>query len=234
MWLCSCYGALHRGGMKRSQAEIDRQKGKYQVEAQRERILDAAERLFLAKGIENSSMVEVAAEAGITKVTVYRYFPNIDAIALGVQLRQMNKITAVAGVALEELEVSLESARALSRNLIGNFEALRDAYRYMGMFDSIYLDKSFESELPQQTKSGLKNVSLSGVAKVEERVAKHAEGDRFNLILSTVIWFLEKVAMRGELTWSDQETSLEAHLMLFEEMIVGYIDGCLAKEEGGA
>jgi hypothetical protein len=42
--------------------------------------------------------------------------------------------------------------------------------------------------------------------------------------MSTVIWFLEKLALRGELTWSNQAVPLEAHLAAFEEMITGYID----------
>jgi TetR/AcrR family transcriptional repressor of mexJK operon len=72
--------------MARSQAEIDRREGRYQVEAQREAILEAAERVFLEKGLERAQMVDIAAQAGITKVTLYRYFANLDAVALEVQV----------------------------------------------------------------------------------------------------------------------------------------------------
>lgn len=40
------------------------------------KILDAARFLFLSEGFQNTSMDRVAAEAKVTKQTVYRYFPS--------------------------------------------------------------------------------------------------------------------------------------------------------------
>jgi hypothetical protein len=51
--------------------------------------------------------------------------------------------------------------------------------------------------------------------------------NRFIMVMNTVAWFLEKLALRGELTWSNQSIPLEEHLKLFEEMIIGYIDQSL-------
>ena len=42
--------------------------------AKREAILDAAKRLFLQKGYDGSSMDAIAAEAGVSKLTVYSHF----------------------------------------------------------------------------------------------------------------------------------------------------------------
>lgn len=44
--------------------------------ATRHRLLDACATLIVSKGFESVSMTAVAAEAGITRQTVYRYFPN--------------------------------------------------------------------------------------------------------------------------------------------------------------
>ena len=44
------------------------------------------------------------------------------------------------------------------------------------------------------------------------------------MAVSTVIWFLEKLALRGELTWSDEAVPLQQYLDHFEDMIVSYID----------
>lgn len=59
-----------------SRLAASRRDGAHQAEEQRARILDAAQKLFFAKGIAATRMVDVAAEAGITKVTLYRYFSN--------------------------------------------------------------------------------------------------------------------------------------------------------------
>ena len=48
--------------------------------------------------------------------------------------------------------------------------------------------------------------------------------EEITVIMNTVIWFLEKLALRGELTWSNKEIPLEEHLRIFEDMITGYFD----------
>ena len=204
-----------------SKLEANRQKGRYQAEEQRTNILDAAETLFLQNGLANTSMVDIAAQAGITKVTLYRYFPNRDAIALEIQARAMERIASL--VDLRDQAISLESVKELARAMIRNYRSLRDAYRYMGMFDELYLDHPPDVALTQWTKNQLISFTWHG-ATLEKIAREHPQGDRFIMIMSTVIWFLEKLALRGELTWSDQAVPLEEHLRSFEEMIVGYID----------
>lgn len=203
-----------------SKSEANRQMGKHQVDEQRARILDAAQKLFLQNGLENTTMVDIATEAGITKVTLYRYFSNRDVIALEIHVRMMNRIDAVAD--LGDQDVSLARVKKLAQAMIRNFQLLRDAYRYMGMFDQRYLDNSPDVALTQWTKNQLA-LTRKGVA-ADEKGRKVPQGDRFVMVLNTVVWFLEKLALRGELTWSDQAVPLEEHLKLFEEMIVGYID----------
>jgi len=204
-----------------SKLAANRRKGKHQVEEQRASILDAAEQLFLQDGLANTNMVNIAARAGITKVTLYRYFPNRDAIALEIQARTMQRIASL--VDLEDREITLESVRKLARSMIRSYRSLRDAYRYMGMFDQLYLDHPPDVPLTHWTKDQLISFRWSGET-LEGIPYKYPQGDRFVMIMSTVIWFLEKLALRGELTWSNQAVPLKAHLAAFEEMITGYID----------
>ena len=42
--------------------------------------------------------------------------------------------------------------------------------------------------------------------------------------MNSVIWFLEKLALRGELTWANKEIPMEEHLQIFEDMITAYFD----------
>ena len=82
----------------RSKLDTGRQNGRHQVDEQRSSILDAAEALFLQNGLESTRMIDIAAQAGITKVTLYRYFPNRDVIALAIHARMMEKIVALIQV----------------------------------------------------------------------------------------------------------------------------------------
>ncbi len=204
-----------------SKLSASRRTGKHQVDEQRASILDAAETLFLQNGLENTTMVDIAAQAGITKITLYRYFPNRDHIAVAVQARMLNKVSSLIGAG--DQAMTLESVKNLARSMIRGFDSLREAYRYIGMFDKLYLDNPPEADLTQWTKNQLSSVLWNG-ANLEEIAREHPQGNRIVMVMSAVIWFLEKLALRGELTWSDTAVPLEEHLKLFEEMIIGYID----------
>ena len=204
-----------------SKLATSRQNGLHQVEAQRIAILDAAEQLFLRDGIDRTTMSNIATQVGITRVSLYRYYPSRDVIAVEIHKRMLKRIAAT--VPLEAWEVSLEAAMKITRAMIHHFDTLRDAYRYMGMFDSLYLDYPSGTNLAEWTKDQLIALFWNGIS-LEDISGQPDQGNRFMMVLSTVIWFLEKLALRGELTWSDQSVPLQVHLDLFEDMIMGYID----------
>lgn len=210
-----------------SKSETNRQTGKHQVDEQRAHILAAAEFLFLRDGLENTTMVDIAAQAGITKVTLYRYFPNRDVIAVAIQARMIRKIAALLDP--EDLKPTLAGTRKIVQAMIRNFSALCDAYRYVGMFDKVYLDHPSEVALTRWTMEQLTSLTWRGLV-LEDISQEYPQSARILMVMSTVIWFLEKLALRGELTWSDKSIPLEDHLKLFEEMIVGYIEQTMAPE----
>lgn len=60
--------------------------------ARREKILEAAERLFTANGVRATTMVAVAEAAEVSKVTVYSYFDDKEAIFLAVARRLARRV----------------------------------------------------------------------------------------------------------------------------------------------
>jgi len=214
-----------------SKLAAGRQQGEHQVDEQRAAILDAAEALFLRNGIEGTRMNAIAAQAGITRMSLYRYFPNRDEIALEIQKRMLGRIAAL--IATEDMVGDpLETMKKLARSMVRNFATLRDAYRYIGMFDSLYLDNPPGTEITEWTKHQLVTFLWNGVS-MEALTREVPQGNRLNMAISTVIWFLEKLALRGELTWSDRSIPLEEHLRAFEDMIIGYIERELGPKETG-
>ena len=209
-----------------SKAEKDRRKGKHQVDEQRASILDAAEELFLQKGIENTSIGDIAAQAGVSRITVYRYFANRDEMAVKIQSRMFNKINAL--IPVEGHAPTLESRRRRTQVIIRNFSRLKDAFRYIGMFDKIYLDQASNDVLPQWAMAQLRAGRTDRNSNEKDKQVPYQ--DEINVISNNVIWFLEKLALRGELTWSNEGTSLEHSLQVFEDMILGYFDRLIAEE----
>lgn len=61
------------------------------AEAQRVRILDAAQRCFIARGFHAAAVSEIASEAGISQGLMYRYFDNKRAMVLALIQRQLQE-----------------------------------------------------------------------------------------------------------------------------------------------
>ncbi|MBN9390968.1 MAG: TetR/AcrR family transcriptional regulator [Chloroflexi bacterium] len=209
--------------MTESKLEKSRRNGNHQVEAQRESILDAAETLFLQRGIEKTSMVDIANQAGITKITLYRYFPNREDIALLLWQRTSEKIFSLVG--FNEKGFSIEDFKNLTRLMIRNFDEMRDSYRYIGMFDGMFLDNPNEVGITRL----IKEKYSSAVFKEVAQSRKAYEFQSCVLILSSVIWFLEKVALRGEVTYYDLGIPLAEQLAIYEEIVMKSFDNLLAR-----
>lgn len=62
---------------------------------QRESILEAAESLFLARGIDDVNMADIALAAQVTRATLYKYFPNKQEIAWAVFENYCELMTAM-------------------------------------------------------------------------------------------------------------------------------------------
>lgn len=68
----------------------------------RKNISQAAEQLFMKKGIENTSMNEIAKEAGYSKATLYVYFKNKEELVGMLVLESMQKLQECIRLALEQ------------------------------------------------------------------------------------------------------------------------------------
>lgn len=200
--------------------ERNRINGVHQVDEQRNAILDAAETLFLQKGLENTTMGDIAKETGIHRATVYRYFSDRDPIAFEIAVRMLKKISLTAGY----LESSSQPImlREFLLAMIDHFDELRDAYRYVGMFNHLYGD-----HYPNETlATWFRDQAFSVIPSRRELQREELKGERDQVvvIINTIMSFLEKMASRGDLMASEQGVPIAEQLRTFREMIQLYID----------
>lgn len=200
----------------------NRKMGKHQADELRARILAAAEKLFLENGIETTSMADISSLLGISRVTMYRYFASRDEIAVEIHVRMLEKINSIPS--LEGHRSTLDSYRNGVRLILHNYMSLREAYRYIGMFDGIYLDKAPDNALTQWTKERLMNGALSVRPAGRGAPQLREFENQLDIILNTFTWSLEKLALRGEFTWADPPIPLEKQLEFFEKMIMRSFD----------
>jgi AcrR family transcriptional regulator len=208
-----------------------RQHGATQVDVQRTNIIDASERRFLKHGLEHTTMADIAEESGITRMTLYRYFRDRDTIAFEIAVRMLQRITSVnAPEAPGERDAEthlLERIKDLAHAMIGNFDALRDAYRYLGMFDHLYTDRYPTEELAAWYKQHIEGLRVNGISDGDSA----QEFPYFKNVLMTmnaIMSFLQRMAARGELMAAEQGLPLQEQLSLFDEMVGTYFDRLIA------
>ena len=115
----------------------------------RERLCEAAERLFAERGPDAVTMRQLAAELGVSPMTPYRYFQDKDDILAAVRANGFNRFAD----ALEAARASAGSARAKGA-AVGeaylNF-AFEHPHTYKLMFD---LNQPHEADYPDLVAAG--------------------------------------------------------------------------------
>jgi AcrR family transcriptional regulator len=207
--------------------EQNRINGLYQVDEQRNAILDAAEKLFLQKGLENTTIGDIANETGIHRVTLYRYFPDRGPIAFEIAVRMLKKIKSSTDVS--EQSVYLLAIKEDTLAMIDQFGDLRDAYRFLGMFDHLYGDHYPNETLAAWFKEQV-NAMRWGKGKFQGEITGEIRA-QVVMLLNVIMSFLEKMAARGDLMAGEQEVPLDDELKLFKRMVCVYIDDLLAVEK---
>jgi AcrR family transcriptional regulator len=100
----------------------------------RQKILDRSRSLFLKRGVSSLTMEEIASLQGISKKTLYRYFPNKNAlVAEAIEEKIAEVATGIAGIVriedLSFLDKIREILRTVSRQMAELGEGLvRDLY----------------------------------------------------------------------------------------------------------
>jgi len=111
----------------------------------RERLCEAATRLFDAKGREGFTMRELASEIGVSAMTPYRYFKDKDDILAAVRARAFNRFAASLEAAFKAAATAPEKSAAVYQAYIAFAFGEPAAYRLM--FDLSQPDESAYPEL---------------------------------------------------------------------------------------
>jgi len=115
----------------------------------RERLIDAAERLFARQGLEAVTLRQLAAEVGVSPMTPYRYFADKDAILAAVRARAFNRHAAALEAAYTAAADPIAAAAAVCEAYIDFAFAHPEAYKLM--FD---ITQPSEGEYPELIAAG--------------------------------------------------------------------------------
>src|SRR5262245_6681160 len=100
------------------------------VPATADRILDATERLLARFGYDKSTVDEIAAEAGVSKRTIYLHFPGKEAVALASIDRVVGRVTDRLRELADSDDPPADRVRdMLAARILGRFDSVRSYYQ---------------------------------------------------------------------------------------------------------
>ncbi len=177
-----------------------------QPEHRRDRVLDAAQHLFLRSGFRGTSMEAIAAEAGMAKPTLYAEFPDKNAVFTAVVARFFADLQRVFEEALDQ-EGSL--ADRIAQALLAKHLYLRQ------LLDNSPHALELYSEQSRQAAPQLATLEAETVARLTALVAKERTPAEASQLAEMLAGASDGVAKR-----SRNEAALEANLRLLVEKLL--------------
>ena len=116
----------------------------------RERLIDAAERLFAQHGLDAVTLRQLAAEVGVSPMTPYRYFADKDAILAAVRARAFNRHAKALEAAYDSASGDLAAGAAAVGEAYVDF-AFEHPEAYKLMFD---VSQPSEGDYPELIAAG--------------------------------------------------------------------------------
>ena len=115
-----------------------------EVEGFRDRLIEAAERLFAEKGPDAVTMRQLAADLGVSPMTPYRYFKDKDAILAAVRASGFSRFADAMQAAYDSETEPVALSKAVGRAYVKFVTEHPHAYRLM--FD---LSQPHEADYPE-------------------------------------------------------------------------------------
>jgi AcrR family transcriptional regulator len=132
----------------------------------REKLCEAAARLFAARGREGFSMRELAGELGVSAMTPYRYFKDKDEILAAVRTRAFDRFAQALETAYAQYPGAVERGTAVGDAYI-RF-AFREPASYRLMFDMDQPDEAAYPDLVRATERARRTMTDYVRAAVDE------------------------------------------------------------------
>ncbi|WP_211745530.1 TetR/AcrR family transcriptional regulator [Paenibacillus sp. Marseille-Q4541] len=200
-----------------------------QREKRRTELLEASRKLFLEKDLHAVTMRDIAAEVGISTVTLYKYYKSIDVLAFEVLLQLFEEMKAFFQVK------ELEEGDPLKRIelFLGRFHDYLyekpDHLRFQAMFDHYY-----RKEYPQIDQVNLFRDRISNDTLPLLEILEKAQQDGMartdytaeeltSWMMNLLMAMSHRLASRGHLLEQESKLSTEGLMKVTREAILQYI-----------
>ncbi|WP_336789534.1 TetR/AcrR family transcriptional regulator [Paenibacillus sp. MMO-177] len=205
--------------MKKWEEELDDLRVK-----RRDQILEAARTTFLEKDMALVTMVDIGAAAGVSRVTLYKYFNSIHEIVFEIQIKIMNEISVYFEVGGD---AGKNGAEKLTQLIYGWFQLYHDKpehLRFIALFDHFYRNAFPSEDLRKRYRHSMESRGEKLKSVIEEGIRDGSIHPTFDpiildsMIQNTVISMMSRMATRGHLIqkqWGIDPENILAYLLQF-------------------
>ncbi|PGZ57412.1 TetR family transcriptional regulator [Bacillus cereus] len=203
--------------------ELEEQRNK-----RRKEVLEAARKLFIEKNFPQVTMNDIASEAGISKVTLYKYYKSIDEIAFELQYLLFLDMGNFFGNSSDDIPASEQILMFIkrwsdflsAREDILRFQAIFDLYYRVQYLDITQVDS--RQELIRRSREDLGSLFVRGQNEGNIRTDIQAK-ELAAWTINNLIAMVHRLAARGELLEKDSFVSKERIMEMTIESIINFI-----------
>jgi AcrR family transcriptional regulator len=141
-------------------------------ESQRERILEAAEMLFVRDGLDHVSMSSIAGAARIARITLYEYFPNKEEIAWAIFQQIIQDLRGcITSQAQAPGASGYQRIEAFMMQMVRLLEEYPKHFRFIVEFNQLYARQNNPSNMRQVIDQQMEEGQNSFPQMVQEGIA---------------------------------------------------------------
>ncbi len=208
---------------KRSNLDKHRSANEDQDSSRHSEIVDAAEILFQEQGIVETTMIDIAKRAGVSRVTVYRHFAERDHIATEVAARMLGRLAKIAREVTTDDMGLLEATRAGLSALIDRYPETVDAHRFLAAFDNLAPRLATTEEIDREYRARSIRAFFFAEREGADNSLDTETLERLATLTHTLLGVLGRFAVNPP-----QEIKLDVQLQHVSRIIFGYFDAEVA------
>lgn len=193
-------------------------------------ILEAAEYMFTHKGIEKTTMQDIATKASLGVATVFRFFPRKDKLVVAVATRNLEtvlhtyqSIAALPLSCLQKLELLFESSISTldkhdSSNvkMLENFDSYAANYKEpledIETFNSVY--REISKVFSTITEQGVLDGSIRSDISIEKTLTT---------IIHTFFTFTRKLSLQQNILMVELDLAPQEELSVLKSLFINYL-----------
>ena len=196
-------------------------------EHRKEEIVDAAQRLFLEKGLQATTMDEIAEAAELSKGTIYLYYKSKEDLYLAVVMRGMETLREMFEANIKTETDVVRSLMVLQETYLDFFHEHRSYFRMLHFLQTPQFHKQVSNEMKQEAILVNQKVWNLAIAIIERGIKERILIPNLNAVeIAIIFWSSATQLMMRMDTESDRwkemmDVDLERVLRISNSLILG-------------